>query len=59
MVEAKRLLDEGPIIDPDHFLTVRTIKMYSDGALGSRGAALLDKYNDYDGYGHFIFIEDV
>jgi len=55
---AKRLLDEGPIIDPDHFLTVRTIKMYSDGALGSRGAALLDKYNDYDGYGHFIFIED-
>ena len=55
---AKRLLEEGPIIDPDHFLTVRTIKMYSDGALGSRGAALLDKYNDYDGYGHFIFIED-
>ena len=55
---AERLLDEGPIIDPDHFLTVRTIKMYSDGALGSRGAALLEKYDDYEGQGHFIFIEN-
>ena len=55
---AERLLDEGPIIDPDHFLTVRTIKMYSDGALGSRGAALLEKYDDYDGQGHFIFVEN-
>jgi len=55
---AERLLEEGPLLDPDHFLTVRTIKMYSDGALGSRGAALLEKYDDYDGKGHFIFIEN-
>jgi len=27
-------------------LTVRSIKMYSDGALGSRGAALLEPYTD-------------
>ena len=55
---AKRLLNEGPILDPDYFLIVRTIKMYSDGALGSRGAALLEQYNDYDGKGHFIFTEN-
>jgi hypothetical protein len=55
---AERLLEEGPLLDQDHFLTVRTIKMYSDGALGSRGAALLEKYDDYEGKGHFIFIEN-
>ena len=55
---AERLLDEGPLLDPDNYLIVRTIKMYSDGALGSRGAALLEKYDDYDGNGHFIFVEE-
>jgi predicted amidohydrolase YtcJ len=55
---ADRLLNEGPIIDPDNFLTVRSIKMYADGALGSRGAALLDTYSDYDGKGVFIFLEE-
>ncbi|MFK7905984.1 MAG: amidohydrolase [Chitinophagales bacterium] len=30
----------------DNHLTVRSIKMYSDGALGSRGAWLLDEYSD-------------
>ncbi len=55
---ADRLLENGPIIDPEHFLTVRAIKMYADGALGSRGAALLEKYSDYDGKGVFIFLED-
>ncbi|MEL0208894.1 MAG: amidohydrolase family protein, partial [Gammaproteobacteria bacterium] len=55
---ADRLIKNGPIIDPDHFLTVRAIKMYADGALGSRGAALLEEYSDYDGKGVFIFIEE-
>ncbi|MDA8527114.1 amidohydrolase [Gammaproteobacteria bacterium] len=55
---ADRLIENGPMIDPDHFLTVRAIKMYADGALGSRGAALLEKYSDYDGKGVFIFIEE-
>jgi predicted amidohydrolase YtcJ len=55
---ADRLLEIGPIIDPDNFLTVRSIKMYADGALGSRGAALLEKYDDYDGKGVFIFQEE-
>ena len=55
---ADRLIENGPIIDPDHFLTVRAIKMYADGALGSRGAALLEEYSDYDGKGVFIFLEE-
>ena len=34
----------GPEIGP--YLTVRSIKLYADGALGSRGAALLAPYTD-------------
>src|ERR1051326_2036438 len=45
--EAKRLLSEGPIIEAfDNHFNLRTIKVVSDGALGSRGAALLEPYND-------------
>ena len=44
------LLDEwlkrGPEIDPQHRLTVRSVKVFADGALGSRGAALLEPYAD-------------
>jgi predicted amidohydrolase YtcJ len=46
---AERLLREGPTIDAfDHRFTVRTIKVVFDGALGSRGAALLEPYSDYN-----------
>lgn len=37
---------KGPEIDPDHMLTIRCIKIFVDGALGSRGAALLEPYSD-------------
>jgi predicted amidohydrolase YtcJ len=36
----------GPDIDTAYRLTVRSIKLYSDGALGSRGAWLLQPYSD-------------
>ncbi len=39
----------GPLVDPDYRLTVRAVKMYADGALGSRGAALLEPYADEPG----------
>jgi len=39
-------LKRGPLIDPDGLLTVRAIKLVADGALGSRGAALLEPYAD-------------
>jgi predicted amidohydrolase YtcJ len=46
-VDANRLLKEGPSINRcGDRLTVRTIKLYIDGALGSRGAALLAPYSD-------------
>jgi hypothetical protein len=39
-------LRSGPIINYRKKLTVRAIKLYVDGALGSRGAALLEPYAD-------------
>lgn len=46
----KDLVDEwlkrGPEIDPHHRLTIRSFKLFADGALGSRGAALLEPYSD-------------
>ena len=39
----------GPQIDPAARLTVRGVKMYADGALGSRGAALIEPYSDDPG----------
>ena len=36
----------GPQIDPAHQLTIRAFKLFADGALGSRGASLLEPYTD-------------
>lgn len=37
----------GPLIGyGNYFLTVRAVKLYADGALGSRGAAMLAPYSD-------------
>jgi predicted amidohydrolase YtcJ len=45
--------EKGPMIDPDHFVTVRSIKLNCDGALGPRGAWLLEEYTDRTGhFGH-------
>lgn len=37
---------KGPEIDSSHWLTIRAIKLNCDGALGSRGAWLLEPYSD-------------
>ena len=45
--------DKGPMIDGDHLFTIRSVKLNCDGALGSRGAWLLDEYTDRPGhFGH-------
>jgi predicted amidohydrolase YtcJ len=45
--------EKGPMIDPDHMHTVRSIKLHCDGALGPRGAWLLQAYADRIGhFGH-------
>jgi len=42
--------DKGPLTNyADHHLAVRAIKIVADGALGSRGAALLEPYADEPG----------
>jgi predicted amidohydrolase YtcJ len=45
--DAQNFLKEGATLNAfDHHFTQRTIKVIFDGALGSRGAALLKPYND-------------
>jgi len=45
--DVQQFLREGSTINAyDHHFTQRTIKVIFDGALGSRGAALLKPYND-------------
>jgi len=53
----KELLNEwykkGPMVDPDNLVTIRSVKLNCDGALGSRGAWLLEAYTDRPGhFGH-------
>ncbi|GAA5038900.1 amidohydrolase [Marivirga lumbricoides] len=53
----RELLEEwytkGPEIDTAHLLTIRSVKLNCDGALGSRGAWLLEEYTDRPGhFGH-------
>lgn len=44
---------QGPMVDTDHLFTIRSVKLNCDGALGSRGAWLLDEYTDRPGhFGH-------
>lgn len=39
-------LEAGIIDDPTDYLDIRSVKIYGDGALGSRGAALIEPYSD-------------
>lgn len=55
---ATRLLNEGATIGAfDNRFTFRTIKVVSDGALGSRGAALLDPYSDASDTSGFLTVK--
>src|SRR5262245_29539214 len=55
---ATRLLNEGPTIGAfENRLNVRTIKVVSDGALGSRGAALLGPYSDAPDTSGFLTVK--
>ncbi|RVT48130.1 amidohydrolase [Rheinheimera sediminis] len=42
-------LNAGPIFDPNELFVARSVKIYGDGALGSRGAALIEPYSDQPG----------
>ena len=57
--EADRLFRDGPIIGADDYhLTVRTLKLYADGSLGSRSAALLQPYSDKPETSGFLTIKE-
>ncbi len=43
-------LAEGPVRTDDDTFVMRSVKVYSDGALGSRGAALIEDYSDMPGH---------
>jgi predicted amidohydrolase YtcJ len=51
---ATSLFERGPYADPTGLVHVRGVKLYMDGALGSRGAALLAPYADAQGDGLLV-----
>ena len=45
--------EKGIMVDADHLFTIRSVKLNCDGALGARGAWLLEPYSDRpDHFGH-------
>jgi predicted amidohydrolase YtcJ len=52
------LCENGPVADPDGRIVMRSVKLYADGALGSRGAALLQDYSDDPGNRGLLFLSD-
>ncbi|MDZ7718500.1 MAG: amidohydrolase [Balneolaceae bacterium] len=51
-----QLSENGPIEGySNDLLSLRSVKLYSDGALGSRGAAMLDDYSDDSGNQGLLF----
>jgi len=49
----KEWYEKGAMVDPDNLVTIRSVKLNCDGALGSRGAWLLEAYTDRPGhFGH-------
>jgi predicted amidohydrolase YtcJ len=57
--DAERLLREGEMTLFDNRLTIRHIKITIDGALGSKGAALLEPYADHNTSGFLTQKEEV
>ncbi len=55
----RALSTQGPLIGYGaDFLTVRAVKLFADGALGSRGAAMLAPYADAPGQRGLLFMSD-
>ncbi|WOC25546.1 amidohydrolase [Pseudoalteromonas sp. N1230-9] len=50
------MLKAGRYKDMHDYMSIRSVKVYADGALGSRGAALIDEYADRKNY-HGLMLE--
>ena len=48
--DLQQVLAAGHSSDPSELYSMRSIKIYTDGALGSRGAAMLEPYSDRPGH---------
>jgi predicted amidohydrolase YtcJ len=57
--DAEPVLTNGPSQDASGLVRVRGVKLYMDGALGSRGAALLEPYSDAEGSGLLVTTHEV
>lgn len=55
-LQAMRALGKPEVGLGNGFLTIRSVKLVADGALGSRGAALLEPYSDDPGNSGFFTI---
>jgi len=44
------ILKDGRYYSPDHMFSFHSVKIQADGALGSRGAALIEDYSDHAGH---------
>jgi predicted amidohydrolase YtcJ len=51
-------LQQGPWSSADGMLSVRSVKILADGALGSRGAALHDDYSDKPGHRGLLVLDE-
>ncbi len=57
--EFRALAAQGPLLGyGNDFLTVRSVKLFADGAVGSRGAAMLDDYSDAPGQRGLRYLSD-
>jgi predicted amidohydrolase YtcJ len=52
--DSSSVFERGPYADRSGLVNVRGVKLYMDGALGSRGAALLQPYSDAAGNGLLV-----
>lgn len=52
------LLDQGHFRSSDDTLSINSVKIVADGALGSRGAALIDDYSDMPGHRGLLTLDD-
>ena len=51
----KKMIDLGPVHSDDDYLQIHAVKYVYDGALGSRGAAMIEDYSDrHDHKGLFV-----
>ncbi|MEL0631814.1 amidohydrolase [Pseudoalteromonas carrageenovora] len=54
--DLEEMLKAGRYHDKNDFMEIRSVKVYADGAIGSRGAALIEEYADRAGH-HGLMLE--